>query len=161
MSIRFFILAFLAACSACTRQSPPPAQPPPQEPQVIKADFYVEAEEAPPGQPGVAAASGAEPVPAYRDQSPDIKLLLGHYANEKRGIGAVVDRTQKTAKLRYDGTTEIIKLDPSPGSYGRTDYHKNARSVLMQAWPDGRIVVFLPGAPDGIALTRDADADPL
>jgi hypothetical protein len=156
MSTRFLVLALLAAC---TRQAPPPAPPPQQEPQVVQADFYVETEEAPPGV--APAQTGEKPAAAYREQSPDTKLLLGHYSNENRGIGAVVDRTQKIGKLRYDGTTEIFKLDPSPGAYGRTDYYKHARNVVMQAWPDGRIVVFLPSAPDGIVLERDADADPL
>lgn len=148
---------------ACARQSPPPPAP---EPQVVRADFYVESEPVEPGErgePGVArvAPPGQDPVKTRRDQPPDVKLLLGHYSNDRRGIGAVIDRTQKEAKLRYDGTTEIIKLYPQPGMRGRTDYYRNARYVGMHVWDDGRVVVYLPSANEGIPLFRDADADPL
>ena len=127
----------------------------------MHADFYVEGEEGPPStEPGSAPVS-APPSGRHRDQPPEVKLALGHYSNTKRGIGAVVDCTQKTAKLRYDGTDNIVELYGSPGAYGRTDYYKNASYVGMQVWDDGSVVVFLPQAKDGIALTRDGDADPL
>jgi hypothetical protein len=128
----------------------------------MQGDFYMEMEPAPGGDTSGDGACCAKP--AQRDQPPEVKLALGHYSNGKRGIGAVVDVTQKVGKLKYDGTDQVIELYASPGAYGRTDYRKNASTVLMQVWDDGRVVVFIPNAPtarDGITLTRDADADPL
>jgi hypothetical protein len=139
------------------------SQPQPQsEPQVIRGDFYMEADETPVSAPGTEAAACCD-KPTHRDQPPEVKLALGHYSNAKRGIGAVIDVTQKVGKLRYDGTDKTIELYASPGPYGRTDYHKNASVVLMAIGDDGHVVVFLdaPTARDGIAMTRDADADPL
>ena len=141
-------------------QSQPQPQP---EPQIIRGDFYMEADETPVSAPGTEAGACCD-KPTHRDQPPEVKLALGHYSNPNRGIGAVIDVTQKTGKLRYDGTDKTIELYASPGAYGRTDYHKNASVVLLQVWDDGHIVVFIPDVPtarDGIAMSRDADADPL
>lgn len=96
-----------------------------------------------------------------KEQPPEVKLKLGHYVNEKRGIGVVVDRTQHAAKLRFDGTQQTLALDPQPGSDGRTDYIKSANHVVLQVWDDGRVVVYLDDVRDGIAVKRDGDADPL
>jgi hypothetical protein len=158
-------IVVIGACGvgigACGGSSAPPPAPPQQQPQVVQGDFYMEME--PAAQTGEATGCCAD-KPAHRDQPPEVKLALGHYSNSRRGIGAIIDVTQKVAKVRYDGTDNIIELYGSPGAYGRTDYYKNASLVLLQVWDDGRIVVFIPNAPtarDGIALSRDADADPL
>ena len=109
------------------------------------------------GTPGVAVEDAAR-----RDQPPDIKLKLGHYSNHARGIGLVIDRTGKEAKIRFDGTDQIIRLDPTPGTHGRTDYIKSVNHVVMHVWKNGRVVVYVPGSTDdGIDVRRDGDADPL
>lgn len=123
----------------------------------------------PPREAAPAAAPAAVPVAvvccaepaAVREQPPEVKLKLGHYRNARRGIGLVFDRTTAQAKLRFDGTNEIIKVDGQPGAYGRIDYIRRVGQVVLQLWSDGRVVVFLAGAEDGIEVRRDGDADPL
>ena len=112
------------------------------------------------GTPGVAPAY--EPGNTPRDQPPDIKLKLGHYSNSARGIGLVIDRTGKEAKIRFDGTDQILRLDPTPGPSDRTDYIKSVNNVVMHVWKNGRVVVYVPSSTDGgIEVRRDGDADPL
>jgi hypothetical protein len=98
-------------------------------------------------------------VPPHRDQPPDIKLKLGHFANARRGIGLVFDRSTAQAKLRFDGATEIVKIDPEPAGMDRTDFIRSLGHVALQLWGDGRVVVFVGG--DEIEVVRDGDADPL
>lgn len=99
--------------------------------------------------------------PAPRDQPPDVKLKLGHYANAQRGIGLVFDRTTAQAKVRFDGTAQVIKVDRQHGAGGRIDYIRRIGDVVLQQWDNGRVVVYLADAPDGIEVRRDGDADPL
>ena len=98
---------------------------------------------------------------AAADQPPEVKLKLGHYHNKSRGIGLVIDLTHKEARIRWDGTQQVIKLDPIPASGGRIDYIKSANHVVLQVWDDGRAAVFVTGSSSAIAVTRDGDADPL
>ena len=100
-------------------------------------------------------------VPPAKDQSPEVKLKLGHYGNARRGIGLVFDRTTAQAKVRFDGAAEIVRLDRQHGAGGRIDYIRRVGQVVLQQWDDGRVVVFVAGADDGIEVRRDGDADPL
>lgn len=95
-----------------------------------------------------------------KDQPPDVKLKLGHYKNDRRGIGLVFDATKKPAKLRFDGTTEVMLLDVV-NTNGRLDYIKTIHQTVVSQWPDGRTEVWVPGAKEAIAVRRDGDADPL
>ena len=98
-------------------------------------------------------------APAHRDQPPDIKLKLGHFANPRRGVGLVFDRSTAQAKVRFDGTTQIVSVDPQPAGIDRTDFIRSLGHVVLQLWGDGRVVVFVGG--DEIEVVRDGDADPL
>ena len=98
---------------------------------------------------------------AAGDPSPEVKLKLGHYHSKSRGIGLVIDLTHKEARIRWDGTQPVIKLDPVSGPGGRTDYIKSVNHVVLQVWDDGRAAVFVTGSSTAIAVTRDGDADPL
>lgn len=113
-----------------------------------------------------------EDLPPHRDQPAAIKLLLGHYRNDARGIGVTIDRTERTAssippaKVRFDGEAEVLRLDGSPGSSGRTDYARADRRVGLQVWSDGRITIYVFDprtrlSSGAIELERDGDADPL
>jgi len=96
-----------------------------------------------------------------KDQPAAVKLKLGHYVNTRRGIGVVIDRTQHAAKVRFDGDKTILALDPTPGSAGRIDYIKSAGHVVLEAYDDGHMVVYVDDIHDGIDVRRDGDADPL
>ena len=129
----------------------------------MTSTLVVAPEPPPPGattQPYVVVAP--EPAPPVLDQPPGVKLLLGHYANSRRGIGAVIDRTQKEAKLRFDGTDQILRAYPAHGGRGRIDYMRNVSSILFHLYEGGHVVVYVPGATsEGIPLYRDGDAEPL
>ena len=170
------ILLFVAACSS---QRPPPSTPPPQATVV---EWEVHGEEGPggpggpggdpggapgaPGAPGASPSGGAAqatPAPAAdrsKPQPPDIKLKLGHYTNAKHNIGLVIDRTNKEARVRFDHTPDILRLDPMRSS-GRIDYVRTISQVVLQVWDSGRVVVFVPGTSESIEVVRDGDADPL
>jgi hypothetical protein len=98
---------------------------------------------------------------AFADPTPEVKLKLGHYKNKERGIGLVIDLTHHEARIQWDGSKNVIKLDPTHGAGGRIDYIKSINHVVLQVWPDGKAAVFVEGADDSIAVWRDADASPL
>jgi hypothetical protein len=98
---------------------------------------------------------------ANAGQPPEVKIKLGHYHNKQRGIGLVIDLTRKEGRIEWDGTKTVIKLDPTAGGSGRTDYIKSIGHVVLQTWNDGTMAVFVKGSEDAIFVVRDADADPL
>ena len=98
---------------------------------------------------------------AFAEQPPEVKLKLGHFKNKEHNIGLVIDLTHHEARIRWDGSKTVIKLDPQPGSGGRTDYIKSANHIVLQVWKDGSAEVFVQGSEDAIAVKRDGDADPL
>jgi hypothetical protein len=97
---------------------------------------------------------------AFAEPAPEVKLKLGHFRNKDRGIGLVIDLTHHEARIKWDGSKTVIKLDPQP-SAGRTDFIKSANHVVLQVWPDGHAAVFVEGSQDAIAVWRDGDADAL
>lgn len=101
-------------------------------------------------------------TPARRNQSPEVKLKLGHYSNSQIGIGLVIDRTgDKVAKVRFDGTDQTIDLKPQY-FWHRTEYHRAANEKLLEVRNDGDIRLHMPGIGErGAWLFRDGDADPL
>jgi len=149
--LRFAAIATLmCACSASPERSQPRTGS--ARPAAARVDVAVTVD-------GDGACCPVRPAP--RDQPPEIKLKLGHYTNAQRGIGLVFDRTTAQAKLRFDGTAQVIKVDRQHGPYGRIDYIRRIGDVVLQQWDNGRVVVYVEGAPDGIEVRRDGDADPL
>ena len=100
---------------------------------------------------------------AFADQPPEVKLKLGHYKNKDKGIGLVIDLTHHEARIQWDGSKTVIKLDPTHGAGDRIDYIKSANHIVLQAWPDGRRAVFVEGggADGAIDVWRDGDATAL
>jgi len=98
---------------------------------------------------------------AFADQTPEVKLKLGHYKNKERGIGLVIDLTHHEARIQWDGSKNVIKLDPTHGAGGRIDYVKTINHVVLQVWPDGKAAVFVDGGDGAISVWRDGDASPL
>lgn len=98
---------------------------------------------------------------AFAEQPPEVKLKLGHYKNKERNIGLVIDLTHHEARIQWDGSKTVIKLDPTHGAGGRIDFIKSANHVVLQVWPDGKAAVFVEGSDDAIAVWRDGDATAL
>jgi len=151
------VIAILVGCSAPHEPAAPHEPPAAQERTPERAPVRTP-DPAGPATPVAIVCCAATPA---LDQPPDIKLRLGHYSNPRRGIGLVFDRTTAQAKLRFDGAAEVLKLDRQHGAGTRIDYIRRVGQVVLQQWDDGRIVVFVPGADDGIDVRRDGDADPL
>ena len=103
---------------------------------------------------------GVEEKTVRKDQPLDVKLRVGHYQSKDKVIGFVLDRRGSVARLRLDGSTEVITLDPRSGPSGRTDFARQG-SVMLNVWQDGRVMFYHPERPDGVWMRRDADADPL
>jgi hypothetical protein len=120
--------------------------------------------EAPPGEAPAPSGNGevvvVQPGSKTKNQPPDIKLKLGHFIDRQHNIGLVIDRTGHEAKLRFDGSADVMKLDPMRSS-GRTDYVKTINNTVLEVWDNGRVSVWVPGSKDSIDVVRDADADPL
>jgi hypothetical protein len=161
------------AVSATVIMGCTPAPPlPPPIPAATIIEFDVTTRE-----PGL---HGGEPARSHDESGVDhsdgldqpalTKLRLGHYRNEQRGLGLVVDLTELPrtvaspgiAKVRFDGETEIRRALAAPGPAGRTDYLRDGGRVLLHVWSDGRVAVYVPGAgTTAIDVMRDADALPL
>jgi hypothetical protein len=108
-------------------------------------------------QPTVAIADTPK-----KDQPPAVKLKLGHYASERRGIGLVVDLTRTEARIRFDGTKDVLKLDRINQSSDSVDYGRNIHHTTLRVYKSGRVQVWVPGGSDeAIDVRRDGDADPL
>jgi hypothetical protein len=94
-----------------------------------------------------------------RAQPPEVKLVLGHYCSPERGIGLVIDRTQKdTATIRFDGTDQTQRLF-ARYYWDHTDYHRAKYDKVLEVKPDGQIIVTVSGQE--MLVYRDGDADPL
>jgi hypothetical protein len=165
------LLLAAAATAACTSSRPAPSAPPPQQ-QPTVVEWEVHGQEGPPGDPGAdpnapppgAAEPTAQPPPPAPKrtlaQPPEVKLKLGHFTDAKHNIGLVIDRTNKEARVRFDHTPQVMRLDPMRAP-GRTDYIRTINQVVLQVWDSGRVVVFVPNASESIDVVRDGDADPL
>jgi hypothetical protein len=120
-----------------------------------------------------APAPPSAPAPPHKDQPAHVKIKLGHYRNDQRGIGVTIDLTEKNesvarpdpAKLRFDGETKVWRLEGRRGPDGRIDYVAG-KMVVLHVWADGRRAVYVIDpetgpSGDAIDVHRDGDADPL
>jgi hypothetical protein len=162
------ILACALVILACAQPRPQTVIIGPPPPTAVAFEVHG-TEGGPPGsvEPGTEAnpptatpAPVAGSSPTTKNQSPELKLKLGHFTDRRHNIGLVIDRTGHEAKLRFDGMDQILKLDPMR-SAGRVDYVKTINQPVLQVWDDGHVSVFITGHPESIDVVRDADADPL
>ena len=164
-----WLLVAAAACSgppeprtpAPAPAAPAPAPAPALAPAPAPAPVFVPVAVPAPASPGV-----------HRDQPAHIKLRLGHYRNDARGIGVTIDLTEQTenvadidpAKVRFDGEPKVWRLEGRNGSRGRLDFF-SGKHLVLEVWDDGHRAVFVPD-PDNnfsgeIPVERDGDAAPL
>jgi len=162
------LLASAVVVLACAQQKPQTVIVGPSPPVEVAFEAHGTTEgppgsvEAPSGN-AEAPSPGVETAPVHpgtKNQPPDIKLKLGHFTDKRHNIGLVIDRTGHEAKLRFDGSADVMKLDPMRSS-GRIDYVKTISQTVLKVWDDGLVSVFVPGTHESIDVVRDADADPL
>lgn len=154
--------------AACTPR-PVPAPPPPPPPMGAHVAFEISGE--PHGDLAVPVAPGR----VEKQQPAHLKLKLGHFRNNRLGIGVTIDLASAAtedvadidpAKLRFDGETKIWLLEGRHGGNGRIDYVRDGERVMLQVSRDGRYTVYVPDpetdrASQAIDVYRDGDADPL
>jgi hypothetical protein len=159
-----WLLCFLLGCTPHPGAQPQPTRPQPPPPGVAVVEYEMHGTV---GDDGVARIE--------KDQPPHIKLKLGHYRNERRGIGVtidlVTDATENVAdldpaKLRFDGDDKVWRLQGQHGGTGRVDYVRDDGRIMLQMTRDGRATVYVPDpdtdrSSDAIDVSRDGDADPL
>jgi hypothetical protein len=159
------LLASAVVVLACAQQKPQTVIVGPSPPIEVAFEAHGTTE-GPPGSVEAPSPGGSvetapvQPRPGTKNQPPDIKLKLGHFTDKRHNIGLVIDRTGHEAKLRFDGSAEVMKLDPMRSS-GRMDYVKTISQTVLEVWDNGRVSVYVPGTHDSIDVVRDADADPL
>lgn len=167
----FIRLAAVLALHACCGSAPPPAPATPAQAEALSTP-----PPAPPPAPVVIAAPvGSNGAPAtYRNQPPQLKLKLGHYANTALGIGVTIDLSEHIdnvaaivpAKVRFDGDSKVWRLTGQHASHDRIDYIRDGGGLMLVVWRDGRRAVYVPDPETGkwsdeIEVVRDGDADPL
>lgn len=159
------VLASAVVILACAQPKPQTVIVGPPPPVEVAFEAHGTTEGPPgsveaPTSGGTVETAPVSPHPTTKNQPPDIKLKLGHFTDRRHNIGLVIDRTGHEAKLRFDGSGEVMKLDPMRSS-GRIDYVKTISQTVLEVWDSGRVTVYVPGANDSIDVVRDADADPL
>jgi hypothetical protein len=155
------LLVVIAGCA-----QPRPTPPPPPPPIGAHVDFEVHGDYPPPAAPDRVVE---------KVQPAHLKLKLGHFRNNRFGIGVTIDLASAAtedvadidpAKLRFDGETKIWLLEGRHGGNGRIDYVRDGDRVMLHVSRDGRYTVYVPDpetdrASQAIDVYRDGDAEPL
>ena len=98
------------------------------------------------------------PVTHAYDREPP---RIVHYSSEYARIGFVLDRSGEFAKLRFDGTEEILILRWQPAAGGDRLLIRDDGEVVLRISGLGGITLFLPENRRGIPVAPDATAAPL
>lgn len=86
---------------------------------------------------------------------------LGHYADETKTQGFTLDRTREMARLRFDGSKEILILKMVPGPQGVTYFKDELDRTILRLMPYGGATVYDENGVEGDAFGRDKNAKPL
>jgi len=103
-------------------------------------------------EPGTTTATSAAPA---ETAGIDARMRRGHYISADGAMAFELDRRDpKLARLKYDGTDQVLDLVPRNGTFGRIDYVRKGQGVLVSVYPDGRVIAY-HGNSDGISMVRD------
>jgi hypothetical protein len=86
---------------------------------------------------------------------------LGHYATVDGSISFVLDRTGETPRQRYDGSPEILLLNPVAATRGDTIYRQSDGKIVLRATPFGALTYFSESHRTGVPVVRIGEAEPL
>lgn len=87
--------------------------------------------------------------------------LVAHYVSEFAGIGFVLDRSGELAKIRFDGTEEILVLRWLPAAGGDRLLVRDDGETLLRVSGLGGITLFTPDNRRGIPVAPDRAVSPL
>jgi hypothetical protein len=89
-------------------------------------------------------------------------LRIGHYSGANGLIGFVLDRLGRPIKLRFDGSDEILALNPEPAPYDSVTLKRDDGMSVLRLYQDGQVLAFSDKLSGGSArVYRDQDAQPL
>jgi len=144
----------LGACAHPESAPPAASASPPSPPAPV-------AQVAP--SPQVPASSPAAPGDddSFGKHVHEPKLRLGHYSSGDGLTGFVFDRTGPKPKLRMDGTTQAVVLEPRPAPLDQTDLVEQGYGVRIRLGRYGEVTFFRGGRGDSVPVARDADAERL
>ncbi len=103
------------------------------------------------------AGASATVSRAYDREPPRIAHCISDYAR----IGFVLDRSAELAKLRFDGTEEILVLRWQPAAGGDRLLIRDDNEVVLRISGLGGVTLFTPENRRGIPVACDATATPL
>ncbi len=105
----------------------------------------------------VLASAGAMVSRAYDREPPRI----AHYISEYDRVGFVLDRSGELAKLKFDGSEEILVLRWQPAAGGDRLLVRDDGEVVLRISGLGGITLFTAQNPRGIPVAPNAAAPPL
>ena len=105
----------------------------------------------------VLVSAGAMVSRAYDREPPRI----AHYISEYQRIGFVLDRSGELAKLRFDGSEEILVLRWQPAAGGDRLLVRDDGEIVLRISGLGGITLFTADNPRGIPVAPNAPAQPL
>jgi Domain of unknown function (DUF4908) len=86
---------------------------------------------------------------------------IAHYVSEFAGIGFVLDRSSELAKLKFDGSEEILVLRWQPAAGGDRLLLRDDGEIVLRISSLGGITLFTPENRRGIPVAPDRQAQPL
>lgn len=86
---------------------------------------------------------------------------IAHYISEYANIGFVLDRSSELARIRFDGSEEILVLRWQPAAGGDRLLLRDDGEVVLRISGLGGITLFTPENRRGIPVAPDGPAQPL
>ena len=86
---------------------------------------------------------------------------IAHFTSEYARIGFVLDRTGELAKLRFDGSEEILVLRLQPAAGGDRLLIRDDGETVLRISALGGVTLFTPENRQGVPVAPDASAAPL
>lgn len=113
--------------------------------------------------------AGAEPFPGEtRERPPEPSELqdpaespVGIYSAPDGSQRFILDRTERDAKLQFEGSDEVLFLSNEPAQRGDRLLKLDTGEVLLRITTWGGLTLFTPDNKGGIPVEREGDAGPL
>ena len=98
---------------------------------------------------------------SQRDRSPSTNLPgSGRYVSET-GQGFILDRSSPATLMRFDRSTEVWVLRPSPAPRGDIIFRNDAGDQVLRVTPDGGMTLYTTAAPQGSPVSAAGPAPEL
>jgi hypothetical protein len=105
----------------------------------------------------VCLAPGAYAAGGHGAQAP----RTGYFQTLDGAIGFVFDRSGERPRQRFDGSPEIMLLQPVPAARGDIVFRQSDGLVVLRETPFGALTLFSRHFRSGLPVVRVSDASPL